>query len=302
MPAAAIILIFISALAHSLWNLTGKRNHPSAAYFLAASLAAGTALGPLVWYSRALLPAIPLTVWGLLLLTGCAQAIYYSAMAGAYRRLDLSLVYPIVRALPVALVAVASLLFGRASQIQPLGLSGMILIVFGCLLVPLQGLRCSTFGPAPGRGLLLAVLAALGTMGYMLTDDAALRILRNTPSIPLSPFWIAALYLALQTIVTILFLAVWVLFNRGERKHWLWVRQSTWRSATLTGLVISGGYLMVLLSMELASNVSYVTAFRQVSIPIGAALGIRFLHERAYPLKILGITLMLIGLVLVGIG
>lgn len=307
MPASAVLLILLSALIHSLWNLVGKRSHPSAAFFLAASIAAALALGPVLWFYKDSLPGIPTSVWGLLALTACAQAVYYSALAGAYRSLDLSLVYPIVRALPVPMVALASLLLGRGGQISPLGLLGMGFIVVGCLFIPLQRFNLSMFSqafnsPASRPGLLLAVLAALGTVGYMLADDAALRILRQTPAISIQPFWIAVFYLSIQSIAVSLALALFVRFNHPERKNWQWVRQSTWRTAAVTGLVITGGYLLVLVAMQLAKDVSYVTAFRQVSIPIGAALGIFVLHEKAYPPKLLGVATIFLGLVMVGLG
>ncbi|MFZ2095115.1 MAG: hypothetical protein WAV05_00625 [Anaerolineales bacterium] len=44
--------------------------------------------------------------------------------------------------------------------------------------------------------------------------------------------------------------------------------------AFITGLLIIGSYDLVLAAMEYADNVSYIAAFRQLSIPIGAILGI----------------------------
>ena len=302
MPNPAILLILLSAFIHAFWNLIGKRSHPSAAFFLAASLTTAILLAPLLWIFRSALSAIPGSVWVLLVLTGCAQAVYYSALAGAYRLGDLSLVYPIVRALPVLLVALISILLGRGDQISLIGISGMGLIVAGCLLVPMHRFKLSQFGRASGSVMLLVGLAALGTTGYLLADDAALRLLRNTNDLHLQPFWIPWVYLGLQTVTTTLILTLFVRFNRRERSDWHWVRHTSWRSASLTGLVISGGYLLVLIAMQLAKDISYLTAFRQVSIPIGAFLGILVLKEPAYRPKLVGVGVILCGLVLVGLG
>jgi uncharacterized membrane protein len=53
--------------------------------------------------------------------------------------------------------------------------------------------------------------------------------------------------------------------------------------------------------MNYVSNVSYVAAFRQLSIPIGAILGMALLKESRYLPKTIGITAIFIGLILVGV-
>ena len=53
--------------------------------------------------------------------------------------------------------------------------------------------------------------------------------------------------------------------------------------------------------MMFASNVSYIAAFRQVSIPLGALLGILILKEKATHAKIAGVVIISIGLVVVAL-
>jgi uncharacterized membrane protein len=61
-------------------------------------------------------------------------------------------------------------------------------------------------------------------------------------------------------------------------------------------------YGLVLAAMAYVTDVSYVAAFRQLSIPIGAVLGLTFQQEPRYRPKVIGIGVVSIGLVLVGIG
>jgi uncharacterized membrane protein len=61
-------------------------------------------------------------------------------------------------------------------------------------------------------------------------------------------------------------------------------------------------YGLVLAAMAYVSDVSYVAAFRQLSIPIGAVLGLTLQQEPRYQPKIIGIGVVSVGLVLVGIG
>ena len=50
------------------------------------------------------------------------------------------------------------------------------------------------------------------------------------------------------------------------------------------------------------TNVSYVVAFRQLSIPLGAVLGVLVLGEPGYRPKLAGVALMFGGLILVALG
>ena len=51
--------------------------------------------------------------------------------------------------------------------------------------------------------------------------------------------------------------------------------------------------------MQFVDNVSYIQAFRQFSIPLGAFLGILLLHEKTTKPKLAGLILIIIGLILV---
>ena len=70
------------------------------------------------------------------------------------------------------------------------------------------------------------------------------------------------------------------------------------KSAAITGIGIFLTYTIVLVSMNYVSNVSYVAALRQLSIPIGALMGIVLLKEPPFLPKLIGIGTIFIGLVL----
>jgi len=61
-------------------------------------------------------------------------------------------------------------------------------------------------------------------------------------------------------------------------------------------------YVLILFAMLYVSDASYVAAFRQLSIPLGATLGIVLLKEPRYLPKLIGIVAVYGGLVLVGMG
>lgn len=302
MSLPAILLILVSACLHALWNLISKRGQPASAFFLAAGLASTIVFSPLLALYHRALPSIPAGVWGLLLLTGCAQALYYTALAGAYRAGDLSLAYPVARALPVLLVAAASFGLGRGEAISVQGAVGMLLVAAGCLAIPVRQAGLLRSLAAQRQVLAWVCLAALGTTGYLLIDDAALRQLGEIRDFPIHPQAIPFLYLEIENATILLPLSLYVLLNPAERASWRTIRRQAARSAVFNGVLITSGYGLVLAAMTLARDVSYVTAFRQVSIPIGSLLGILALKEPAYPLKLVGIFVIFLGLVLVGLG
>jgi uncharacterized membrane protein len=69
--------------------------------------------------------------------------------------------------------------------------------------------------------------------------------------------------------------------------------------AAVTGLAIAFTYGLVVAAMNFARDVSYIAAFRQLSIPLGAALGVIVLGEPAPPPRVCGLALIVVGLVLV---
>ncbi|MBN1935458.1 MAG: multidrug DMT transporter permease [Anaerolineae bacterium] len=313
MTLTAVILILISAGTHAGWNLIGKREHPSAAFLLLANTLGFVWLAPaLLLFGRAL-PAFPAAVWGWLIVTGLCQALYYAALAGAYRAGDMSVAYPLARSTPVVLVAAFNLILGRTSRISVLALAGIPLIVLGGLLLPLRrfsDLRpgqagCKTYLQA---STLLALLAALGTTGYSLIDDHALRLLRialgrrAAPGLPVDGAAATVLFAFLEGVTSSFWLALFVLAAKQRRTDLARVWREQIRPAALAGLGIYLGYTLVLVAMGFVRDVSYVVAFRQLSIPLGALVGVLVLKEPSYALKWAGVGIMFAGLVLVGIG
>ena len=299
MTATAIVLITLSVFAHAGWNLLGKRQ-PTVAFFFLATSTSTLVLMPVLWYHRTVFPWTSPAVWVLVSVTGLFHAIYFSSLAGAYRHGDMSLAYPLLRALPVLLITAISFLLGRGHQITPLGLMGILTVVAGCLILPLKSLRAIHLQDYLALCCLLALVAAFGTTGYTLVDDEALRRLRQSLHWLPAPH-ITLFYVPLQTTSTALWLALFTLFLPSERERLRRLWREGRSQAALTGLAITGAYGLVLASMAYVTNVSYVAAFRQMSIPLGALLGIVLLKEPRYFPKLLGVGIISAGLVLVAL-
>lgn len=298
MTITAILLITFSAFIHAFWNFISKRQNPSISFFLIASVVSAILIAPLLVIYRNGLPYFRASDWLLVVVTGICQALYYVGLSGAYRNGDLSLAYPLVRALPVLLVALISLALGRGNQIGALAFLGFILVAAGCLILPLPN-----FGELKLRHYLnicclFAALAALGTTGYTLIDDQILRNLRTAPGMPLVKTQITLLFMALENISLTAALAVYISLRPAER----WNLHTTWKTLWITasgaGLMMTGAYGLVLLAMAYVTNVSYVSAFRQVSLPIGVFLGMVVHREPRYLPRLIGLAIILAGLIL----
>ena len=97
-------------------------------------------------------------------------------------------------------------------------------------------------------------------------------------------------------------LALYVLLQRNGWSRVREVVRSDGPHAALTGIGMYAAYTLVLLSMAFVANVSYVAAFRQLSILLGAIFGVVILKEPRHVPKFVGVALMFLGLVLVATG
>ncbi|MGH7478951.1 MAG: EamA family transporter, partial [Candidatus Methylomirabilales bacterium] len=228
-------------------------------------------------------PALPREGWGYILASGAIHASYYSFLAQAYDRGDLSLVYPLARGSGALLVVVpAALVIGERPS--GLGLLGIGSIVLGLLLLHQSpGGRLDLLrGAHVPRALCTGVTIAT----YSIVDKLGVGVVH-----PLT----FVVYFHLTSFVL---LAPWILLTRGQR---LLVDLSRQRGRVL----MAGGfqnlsYGLVLTAMTLA-NVSYVVAAREVNVIIGAMLGAWRLREGRPGHKLVASAFVAAGLVVIGV-
>ncbi|MFW6152284.1 MAG: EamA family transporter [Verrucomicrobiota bacterium] len=303
MSFVAIVLVVLSAVVHAGWNLLSKRQHPSAAFFLVASLTGALLLSPaLLLYLGSIVQEIPARVWTFLLITGFFLAVYYMALAGAYRAGDISVAYPLARSSPVIVVSVVTLMLGRGDQVSPLCVGGIILVVGGCFLIPLQRFRDLRLMNYLNPTCALALLAAVGTSGYSIVDDEALRQLRTYTQSTIGNTQMTLVYACLEALSASLWLFLFVTLRRSGRASLSQVLRVNKPHAALAGVAIYLAYVLVLIALAFANNVSYVVGFRQLSIPLGATLGVLVLKEAPTTPKIAGVIIVFVGLMLVAMG
>jgi drug/metabolite transporter (DMT)-like permease len=225
----------------------------------------------------------PAAVWGYLAITAVFQACYYVGLSTGYQSGYFSTVYPIVRALPILMVAVADVV--RGDMPTPLAWLGMGLVSIGCLVIPLESLRGFDIGLYRNRTMLWVLVAALGTVGYSVVDNAAAELIEPGPLA-------AARYGVFE-------------FSFATPVYWLFLKglgQPTdipdgwqgWKWPAIGAAGLFGAYWLILWSYQLTPQTSYIVALRQLSIVIGVAVGVFLFHEPARGLRI-GAALVIAG-------
>ncbi|SJZ77263.1 EamA-like transporter family protein [Oceanospirillum multiglobuliferum] len=290
--------MIISACLHAGWNLIGKKQSPSQAFFMLSTLFGVLILSPWLLWVWQRLPALSEPFWLWLLLSGFFQAIYVSGLAWAYEKGDLSLSYPLARALPVAFVPLVYWFIFQQSHLQLYHFLALSLIILGAILTPLTHIRDWRWQYYYQPTMLFVLLAALGTTGYSIVDGIAVQTL--TQASQMTAYEAGATYVLLQGMSCLLWLAPWALSQSKQRQQaYLLLTKPLW--AIAAGIFIMLTYLLILASFALVDEVSFVVAFRQISIPIGVLASIIWLQERLSVVRGVAVGLMFCGVVLISI-
>ena len=293
MTLKAFLLIFASVFMHAAWNFMSKKESPTAAFYMLAALAGTLFWLPWSFFSGIDLAALPGKFWAVFLISNFFEVLYFTALAHGYRHGDISLVYPLGRALPVLMIAGLTAAFHIGSTPSRIALAGMGIIFAGCVIMPLGSWREMRVRTYCTRVLFWVLMIAAGTTGYTIFDSMAMGALRNVPG--RSELFKSLFYIFLvEAGVAVSMLPV--LFRREARREMKKISVTWFPYAA--GIFSASAYVLILLAMNEVSNVSYLQAFRQMSLPLGMLAGVFFLRESCSPPKVVGIVLLVAGLVM----
>ena len=295
----AFVLVFASVFLHVTWNFISKRSRPSLAFYMLMSGTAALIWLPFFLTSDLRIAELPPYFFVFFLGSVAAEVLYVAGLAYAYRKSDISLVYPLVRAIPVLLVAAVTILFGLGKTPGPAALFGMLVITAGCVLMPLKAFGDFRLSNYRSKVIVFILLGAIGTTGYTILDSEALAVIRRTVQRN-SVFDLLTYLFLIESGLTVgqLFFVVSI---REEREAFrgLFLRSF---QPMLAGVCSSCAYGLILLAMAYVTNVSYIQAFRQMSLPLGVLAGIFLLHERPGRPRLAGIALVVTGLAVTALG
>jgi drug/metabolite transporter (DMT)-like permease len=272
-PLTALALALAAAFVHVLWNLLLARARDTEAATAVALLVAVVAFAPVaaaVW-------DVDARVWPFIAGSSAFELVYFILLAAAYRRAELSFVYPIARGVAPVLVLVVGIaeLGATTSAEQAVG---VCLVGAGVLLV--RGVRRQPDVTGVVFGLAIAACIA----AYTLIDKHGIRYATPIP------------YLELAMLPPTIAYAGGVAVAKGRRA----LRAELNAPSLVAGLAVFGAYALILAALRLASAAS-VAAVRELSVVIAAALAGVVLKERVGRERMVGAALVAGGISLLSL-
>jgi drug/metabolite transporter (DMT)-like permease len=292
MSLANLLLILASACIHVVAHVALKRSTNRAAFVWWMLVWGTIAFAPLVFTAW---PALPPLLWVVLLISAGFEALYFASIARAYQTGDLSIVYPLARGTaPVLLLAWSVFFLGEAPTLA--GVGGIGLIAAGLYLInlPRAGAWLEPLRSLGQPGPRWALAAGLCISLYTVLDRYVLRALDNAP-----PTW-PLLYTYLALAVTAALLTPWTLGTVGAaglRREWAASRGWT----VLSGITTLGAYAVVLYAIRAGTPASYAGAVREISVVLGAIVGVAVLKEAGTTMRVVGSLCVAGGVALIAL-
>ena len=283
MPILALVLLFLSASMHAVWNfLLKSAEEKYVAMGWQTILSGALALVVIVCYSG--LP--PREMWWIAVVSMFLEAIYFILLCIAYSDHDFSLIYPIARGAAPALLVLWTAIFLH-EQLTTGGYIGLGMITIGMMVIGGTTLLQSKGEKVHLKGILTALTVALVISLYTFIDGKAVK---SGPALPygLSMFvmvpFVVAPYVANQY--------GWDSFGRVWKKN---------RNYLLIGGVLGLIAYMLALFAYTFAPLSYSGAIREVSAVIGAFLGWQFLKEKMGGIRVAGSAIVFAGVMVIAI-
>jgi drug/metabolite transporter (DMT)-like permease len=282
MIAAGVGLALLAAALHGTWNAMLKVSGDPLRTFRRATLMSG-AIATVALVPEVIIlgrPSISLAAVGLCVLSSLLETTYLVLLSIAYRRGELSAVYPIARgSAPLLAVAVGLVLLGeRLSAAQ---LAGVGLLLVGIIAVAVS--------QAGGRATLPALLTGVAIASYTSVDRLGVRMTE--------PWFYGWLLFSLMAIELPLALAVAKQLTSSTQREDV----PSWRKSALIGGFMWAGYFLVLWALSLAP-LAVVAPVRETAIVAVAAWGVWRLRERkSAALKLSGAAATLAGVALLAV-
>ena len=261
-------LIAVAAVLHVAWNVRLKTSGDPLRAATIGMLAASVGIVPagIVAWGMSGAPPLPIEGVALGVASGVIEAVYFVFLAAAYRRGDLSVVYPLARGTaPLLAVLVGVGILGERLGLG--GSLGVVALLAGFLwlqrpwraVATARGLRQRSAG---GRGIDTSILFALATgvtiATYTALDRVGVRLIEPLP------------YAAILWATCCVALVSWVVLVAGGDllRH----GPADTRQAIVGGWLTLGAYLCVLIALSVAP-LSGVAPLRESATVFAAAWG-----------------------------
>lgn len=286
MTFAAIFLVVLAALVHATWNLLSKRaSSVGPTFVFAYNFVACVAYAPWVIY----LIARQTIQWdwsvvGFIVCSGLIHLAYSLSLQRVYQKADFSVVYPVARGTgPMLSTFGAILLLGERPPIQVI--AGLMAVVGGIALIATQG-RLEAFRKPGGlTGIKWGTTTGGLIASYTVVDAYAVKALGIAPVV-LDWF---------SNLLRFFLLAPLVIADPGRARA---AMRGYWLLAVGVGLLSPLSYILILTALNMGAPLSIVAPMREMSMMIGAVMGMVILRESVGLWRIVGCAVLVLGVVL----
>ena len=295
----AFILIVCSAGLHASWNLIAKRSTMTVSFYAVICMTAASMwLHTQIWTPVAVWSGgLPKLFFVYIICSVISDLCYCLGLVRAYRTMEMSTAYPMMRSLPLLLTAAVTSIAGWGAPLTLLALLGMAVVFVGCMVMPLKDFSSFKWRNYVDSKMFFVFLVACGTTGYTIFDSQAMSILRSVYT-ESSKAIISLSYYSTRGICLSSTLFILTMLLPDDRKKFCsFFRERSWMPIA-AGIFASLTYTSVLLAMNYVDNVSYVQVFRQLGLIFGLLGGVLILKEKCSAPKVTGTLLIITGLLL----
>ncbi|PHR72415.1 MAG: hypothetical protein COA66_06805 [Arcobacter sp.] len=297
MSYQAIMLVLFSSVLHAIWNMYSSKYKINISIFVIGGFFLSTLLLLPILYFYDLIVNISSDIYLLIILSSLFQTLYFYTLTLAYKHGDLSIAYPLFRSIPILFILIYTYLNNNIHTISNEAIFGGFLIIIASIILPMKHLKDFNLKNYTSIMFVYIIFCAIGIAGYSLLDSKGMKLFyqllkdENTTIL-------AFIYIYFQMIFTTVFSAFIVLYKKEERKEFILVYKNRKLISFNIFFMMTLSYVLILIAMLYATNVSYIIALRQISIPIAFFLGIFLLNERVYNIRYLAIFILTVGLLL----
>ena len=282
MPILAILLLLISAVLHTSWNLLIKQSEDKYIVTWWMVTIGGLFASVALFFTG--LP--PRQMWVFALVSVFVEATYFITLSYAYHDNDFSLIYPVARGSAPAFLTLWAFLFLHEKLTRG-GMLRLACIIGGLLIIGINTLTQAHVTHVHFKGAAIAVFIALLISIYTTIDGAAVKAGLAMPyvmsifafaPIPITPF----------------------IFREYSWARIKGVLTSQPIRVPLAGVLGVLAYLMAVFSYSIAP-LSYAGSIREVSVVFGAFAGWWFLKEKMGGIRLLGAIVIFVGIVIIAV-
>jgi drug/metabolite transporter (DMT)-like permease len=286
MSSTALALVVAAAFIHAAWNLLAKgAAHVGPLFVLATSAIGAVAYAPwVIWEIARGGFAWSWPILAAILASAALHLVYSLCLQRGYQVADFSVVYPVARGSgPLMSSLAAFALLGETPTAQ--GLAGLLAVVAGIVLISTQGDVSSLKKPSALIGVRWGLATGAFIASYSVVDAYAVKALALAPVV-LDIFGAG---------VRAATLAPLALRDPSAARARM---KGAWPRAFGVALLSPLSYIFVLLALESGAALSVVAPAREMSMMVGALLGLLILREKVGPWRFVGCAVMIAGVVL----